>query len=72
MTRLNHQHSYTSTMSAILATLLEPFKFTYALIESLGDASWHYTIAVAGNCQDPISARSEARYKDVAFDGALA
>lgn len=49
---------------------LEPFKFTYAFIESLGDPSFLYTIAVAGNAEDPIITRK--RFQDVDFDGALA
>lgn len=61
-----------SFMSAIINTMLEPFRFTYAFFESLGDSSWHYTIEVAGNCEDPKVARQKDKYKDVNFDRALA
>lgn len=52
--------------------LLEPFRFTYALIESLGDPSLGYTIAVFNNCVDPTVAREQARFRAVDTTDALA
>lgn len=52
--------------------LLEPFKFTWALLESLRDPELAYTVAVAQNCNDPLEVRARERFRSIDTTGALA
>lgn len=52
--------------------LLEPFRFTLALLDSLRDPELAYTVAVAQNCHDPVEVRRQERFRTVDTTGALA
>ena len=67
-----HPHQRLQRIMFLLDYLLEPFKFAYALVESLADPSLGYTIAVFNNCDDPVEARKRGRFQAVDTSGALA